>query len=154
MRTLENGRIELSIPLAMQYSVTESEMSCHICAHPFCPNTACCRAVTNQACCSQPICASCACRLAKACTCRDECCAIITFCPFCREVCPVTSQALFLGLKRPTPCVLCKARETEDGDAERGGREEEEVSSLEADEAEGNVAETGISPGLEGGNPA
>jgi hypothetical protein len=35
--------------------------------------------------------------MAKRCTCAEDCDAVIVFCPFCREICPVGVSDIFLG---------------------------------------------------------
>ena len=83
--------------------------TCHICAHEFCLEDACGRAPTTLKCCTQPLCCSCLAKMVKRCRCSDDCEAVIALCPFCREVCPVTTLDLFLG-SRPA-CKACAAKD-------------------------------------------
>lgn len=86
----------------------DEEMTCYICANSFCDDeTSCCRALTHLGCCTQAICCGCLLKSCKRCTCKDECDAVISLCPFCREVSSVDALDVFLGSKGA--CAACKA---------------------------------------------
>ena len=80
------------------------ELTCYICKSEFCTLSECLRSQTNMDCCTQPICTACMVKMAKRCTCAEDCDSVIAFCPFCREICPVAVSDLFLG----ACTVLCK----------------------------------------------
>ena len=90
--TSESAIIELSI-----HSIDESDETCYICAHRFCTEAQCCRTLTHLKCCTQPICCACTVKIAKRCTCADECAAVIAYCPYCRMISPVLAIDIFLG---------------------------------------------------------
>ena len=58
--------------------------------------------------------------MAKQCTCSDECRAVIAFCPYCREISPVTPLDLLKG--SASVCTLCS-------DSEEPVEDEEETTS-------------------------
>lgn len=105
-----NTVIELSIPLNLSRGGAGSgsddeDDACFICAHTFCSEDVCLRRSTHLSCCSQTICCGCTVKLAKRCKCTDDCEAIIAFCPFCREMVPVSTLELFSGIQ--LVCKLC-----------------------------------------------
>lgn len=73
------------------------DVQCYICKSEFCDLGECPRSQTNLECCTQPICVGCLTKMAKRCTCAEDCDAVIAFCPFCREICPVGVSDIFLG---------------------------------------------------------
>jgi hypothetical protein len=73
------------------------DVQCYICKSEFCDLGECPRSQTNLECCTQPICVGCLAKMAKRCTCAEDCDAVIVFCPFCREICPVGVSDIFLG---------------------------------------------------------
>ena len=107
--------IELSIPMRRRHLVSsdsdddsdDDDLTCYICANSFCDSEVCCRALTHLGCCTQAICCGCLLKSCKRCGCKDECDAVISLCPFCREVSPVDALDVFLGTK--PPCAECKA---------------------------------------------
>lgn len=100
--------IEVSFPLNItRGSDDDEEDACVICAHAFCVTDACCTSVTHLRCCTQALCCGCAVKVAKRCKCSDECEAVITICPFCREIGPVNALDVFLGTR--VPCKACAA---------------------------------------------
>jgi hypothetical protein len=78
---------------------------CHICKNEFCPNDECCRASTSMSCCEQSMCVACLAKMSKRCTCSEECDIVISYCAFCREIGPVSSLDIYLGLKG----ILCSS---------------------------------------------
>lgn len=116
-RARSENTIELSIPFRLMRAATsggadpgaagddDEELTCYICANAFCEDDACCRAMTHMACCTQPICCGCMLRSAKRCRCKTDCDAVVSLCPFCREVSPVDALETFLG-SRPV-CTRC-----------------------------------------------
>lgn len=105
--------IELSIPMRLVRNGREDgaeaggeeDVSCYICANAVCVADECCRTLTHLGCCTQTICCGCLLKSSKRCTCKEECDAVISLCPFCREVSPVEALDVFLG-GRP-PCAAC-----------------------------------------------
>lgn len=81
------------------------ELTCYICANSFCAGETCCRTQTHLACCTQSICCGCLLKSSKRCGCKEDCDAVISLCPFCREVSPVEALDVFLGCK--TACAAC-----------------------------------------------
>lgn len=81
------------------------DVSCYICANAFCAAEQCCRTQTHLGCCTQAICCGCLFKSSKRCTCKDDCDAVISLCPFCREVSSVEALDIFLGCK--DPCAAC-----------------------------------------------
>lgn len=81
------------------------DTACYICANSFCDDEDCQRAMTHLGCCTQAICCGCLLKSSKRCTCKDECDAVISLCPFCREVSAVEALDLFLGQK--PACKAC-----------------------------------------------
>lgn len=86
-------------------AATEEAVSCYICANAFCEDDECCRAVTHLACCTQAICCACLRKSCYRCACREDCDAVVSFCPFCRSNRPV--EALDLFLSGEGPCATC-----------------------------------------------
>lgn len=80
--------------------------TCYICANSFCSDDECCRSLTHLGCCTQSICCGCLLKSSKRCCCKDDCDAVISLCPFCREVSPVETLDIFLGHKQQ-PCTSC-----------------------------------------------
>lgn len=99
-------RIEFSIPMHIM-NEDANEISCTVCRDSFCGNSKCGRSQTHLVCCENPLCCQCVSKLAKRCTCTDECEAIIVFCPFCREIAGLEPLELFLGHTK-TPCKSCQ----------------------------------------------
>jgi hypothetical protein len=106
--------IELSIPLDRHslfssHSAT-NDVTCHICTSSFCKaplrNKMCCRTSTHLKCCTQALCCQCLSKLAKRCTCKTSCPEIIAFCPFCREISPLSKEELYRGSREL--CSSCK----------------------------------------------
>jgi hypothetical protein len=98
------GLIELSIPMrivdrAAQDGRDDDDLTCYICANAFCDEDECCRALTHLGCCTQSICCACLLKSSKRCRCKDDCDAVISMCPFCREVSPVDAIDVFLATK-------------------------------------------------------
>jgi hypothetical protein len=81
------------------------DLTCYICANTFCAEDECSRSLTHMGCCTQPICCGCVLRSAKRCRCKEDCDAVVSLCPFCREVSPVDALETFLG-SRPV-CTRC-----------------------------------------------
>lgn len=86
------------------------DLTCYICKSEFCTLGECLRTQTNMDCCTQPICTACMAKMAKRCTCAEECDSVIAFCPFCREICPVAVSDLFLGACTAL-CKRCQAHD-------------------------------------------
>lgn len=82
------------------------EVVCYICANSFCGAEECQRTQTHLGCCTQAICCACLLKSSKRCTCKDDCDAVISLCPFCREVSSVEALDIFLGSK--PPCASCR----------------------------------------------
>lgn len=108
------GVIEVSVPIRIARAAAEASGSdaeddeaCFICSHEFCPNDECHLTATQLRCCTQSLCCGCAVKVSKRCLCSDECDAVVSFCPFCREVRPVGALDIFLGT-RPG-CKSCKS---------------------------------------------
>lgn len=108
--------IELSIPMRLvqrrgraaaddSESSGEDEVTCYICANSFCAEEECLRSMTHLGCCTQAICCGCLLKSSKRCTCKEDCDAVISLCPFCREVSPVEALDVFLGQK--PACKAC-----------------------------------------------
>ena len=101
-RTVE---LEFTIPFSDgSEDSDDAEMTCYICANGFCGSGACSRTSTSLKCCTQPICCACVAKTAKRCGCADDCEQIVAHCPFCRDISPLTSKDVFLGLK----AIVCK----------------------------------------------
>lgn len=94
--TARIATIEIELPHA---SHTTDDMTCPICAESFCARETCGRSPTALKCCDQPVCCTCIARVSKRCTCTSNCAAVIAYCPYCREISPVTSLDIFLGVK-------------------------------------------------------
>lgn len=104
--------LEFSLPLNLatagsSSSGSEAAGECSICASRFCPRDECCACLTHLQCCTQPLCVRCVAKLARACTCSDECDKVICICPYCREISGVSCRELFLGACKQ-PCADCK----------------------------------------------
>lgn len=97
-----------SLQIVIPMMPTFTDLDCHICSMPFCSSCSdsCLRSVTTMACCDQPVCAECLAKVSKRCTCQDDCDKIIAYCPYCREISPVTAADLFAGL-RGKCCKAC-----------------------------------------------
>lgn len=107
--------IELSIPMRIMRGEDGAEAeaddeSCYICANSFCGEETCGRAATHLACCTQAICCACLLKSSKRCLCKDDCDAVISLCPFCREVAPVEALDIFLGGK--PACAACAKKDS------------------------------------------
>lgn len=112
--------IELSIPMRLvrgggsgggsDEAPDDDADSCYICANSFCATEQCSRTQTHLGCCTQAICCGCLLKSSKRCTCKEECDAVISLCPFCREVSSVEALDVFLGSK-PACGVCLKADE-------------------------------------------
>lgn len=110
-----NGRrIELSIPMRIVHRAghgrdddhdDNDDLTCYICANSFCDEDECCRSMTHMGCCTQAICCTCLLKSSKRCSCKEDCDAVISLCPFCREVSPVDALDMFLATK--VPCKAC-----------------------------------------------
>lgn len=108
--------IELSIPMRLMRGagagaaetrlLDADDVTCYICANGFCANDECGRTLTHLGCCTQAICCACLMKSCKRCACKDDCDAVISLCPFCREVSPVEALDVFLGSK--TACAECR----------------------------------------------
>ena len=103
--------IELSIPMRLMRggeggaAEEEDDAVCYICAHEVCAAEECGRTITHLGCCTQAICCACLLKSSKRCGCKEDCDAVISLCPFCREVSPVEALDVFLGTK--PPCAAC-----------------------------------------------
>ena len=86
----------------------DDDQLCSICASTFCARDECCRTMTHLKCCTQPLCAGCVSRMARACTCCDECDKVVVICPYCREISGVECRDVFLGACKK-PCKTCVA---------------------------------------------
>ena len=86
----------------------DDDQPCSICASTFCARDECCRTMTHLECCTQPLCAGCVSRMARACTCCDECDKVVVICPYCREISGVGCRDVFLGACKK-PCKTCVA---------------------------------------------
>lgn len=91
---------------AAEHDEPADDETCYICANSFCAPEECSRTQTHLACCTQAICCGCLLKSSKRCGCKEDCDAVISLCPFCREVSPVEALDVFLG-SRPT-CKRCK----------------------------------------------
>ncbi len=96
----------------------DADGACYICAHSFCEEDDCCRSMTHLACCTQTICCGCLLKSCYRCVCREDCEAVVSFCPFCRSNRPVEALDMFLGGTRP--CSACSKVENESTSAESG----------------------------------
>lgn len=113
--TTRSGVIELSIPMRLvRNSATAAassddedsgDLTCYICANTFCDDDECCRSMTHLECCTQSICCGCLLKQTFRCGCKEDCDAVVSLCPFCREVSPVERLDVFLGTK--SPCADC-----------------------------------------------
>lgn len=111
--------LEFSIPMA-QLGAGQSRAGdddddddvCSICASTFCAREECCRTMTHLECCTQPLCAGCVSRMARACTCCDECDKVVVICPYCREISGVGCRDVFLGACKK-PCKSCVASDAD-----------------------------------------
>jgi hypothetical protein len=107
--------VTLSIPMRIVETAAESrdgsddEEACYICTNEFCDDDDCCRSLTHLACCTQTICCACLLKSAKQCKCKDDCDAVISLCPFCREVSAVDALDIFLATK--PPCKDCRLQD-------------------------------------------
>ena len=114
--TSEAVTLEFSIPMAQLGAGGRAAASrgdddddtCSICASTFCAMEECCRTMTHLACCTQPLCVGCVSRMARACTCCDECDKVVVICPYCREISGVECRDVFLGACKK-PCKGCVA---------------------------------------------
>ena len=100
--------IEVSIPVRSLQAHDDSDdedLTCYICANAFCSSDSCGRSLTHLGCCTQAICCSCLVKGCKRCGCKEDCDAVISLCPFCREIAPVETLDMFLGGK--PPCADC-----------------------------------------------
>jgi hypothetical protein len=104
-----------------------SDPSCYICANDFCGPERCCRALTHLACCTQPICCGCLLRTSFRCACKDDCDEVVSHCPFCKTVSPVTALDVFLGQTKV--CGAC----SEDDDAQAAAAAGSGTDAEEAD---------------------
>ena len=93
------------------------DVQCYICKSEFCDLGECPRSQTNLECCTQPICVGCLAKMAKRCTCAEDCDAVIVFCPFCREICPVCVSDIFLGACTKV-CKRCGIRDAKEAAVE------------------------------------
>ena len=84
----------------------DGDLTCYICANSFCDDDQCGRSLTHLACCTQSICCSCLLKSCKRCGCKEDCDAVVSLCPFCREVCTVDALDVFLGTK--SACAQCR----------------------------------------------
>lgn len=107
--------IEVSIPFSLtrrsgasrtRGDEEEEEDECFICAHPFCADDKCARSLMHARCCSQPACCGCMVKLARACTCSEDCEAVVALCPFCREIVPLNVLEVFHGTR--AECAACR----------------------------------------------
>lgn len=101
--------LEFSLPISLgagSSSGSEPAGECSICASRFCPRDECCTSLTHLQCCTQPLCVRCVGKLARACTCSDDCDKVICICPYCREISGVSCRELFLGACK-APCADC-----------------------------------------------
>jgi hypothetical protein len=99
--------LEFSLPLSLAGSASsEQPGECSICASRFCPRDECCTSLTHLQCCTQPLCVRCVGKLARACTCSDDCDKVICICPYCREISGVSCRELFLGACK-SACADC-----------------------------------------------
>lgn len=98
--------IEASITLNLAHHSEggDDEDACMICRQMFCAQEECNRTTTTLHCCSQALCCACAVKVAKRCTCNDDCEEVIAMCPFCREIARLSALEVFLGGRK-----LCKA---------------------------------------------
>ena len=90
----------------------DDDDTCSICASTFCAREECCRTMTHLECCTQPLCAGCVSRMARACTCCDECDKVVVICPYCREISGVGCRDVFLGACKK-PCKSCVASDAD-----------------------------------------
>ena len=121
--------ISVSIPVSSlpREDEEEDELTCYICANSFCPSDCCGRTLTHLGCCTQAICCACLLKGCKRCTCKEECDAVISLCPFCREIAPVDALDMFLGGK--PPCKECLSEDSASGESAGAG---ESVVNAEA----------------------
>lgn len=115
--TTRRNVIELSIPMRLMRGrggdddeADPDDETCYICANSFCAEEECGRALTHLGCCTQAICCGCLLKSSKRCMCKDDCDAVISLCPFCREVSPVEALDIFLGGK--AACAACAKTDT------------------------------------------
>lgn len=113
--------LQITIPVSTLACSTE-ELECHICSSKFCPDAygTCVRASTHLDCCEQPICVGCLAKMSKRCTCKEDCDVIIAFCPYCREISPVSAVDIFSGLKTRL-CPGCLEDDDDDTDEKNVG---------------------------------
>lgn len=119
--TTSTSSLQITIPVStLALRTSREELECHICSSKFCPDAygTCVRASTHLDCCEQPICVGCLAKMSKRCTCKDECDVIIAFCPYCREISPVSAVDIFSGLKT-TLCPGCLEDDNEDDDDDK-----------------------------------
>lgn len=114
--TSRSGVIELSIPMRLVRNSAgaaaassddddSGDLTCYICANTFCDEDECNRSMTHLECCTQSICCGCLLKQTFRCGCKEDCDAVVSLCPFCREVSPVERLDVFLGTK--SPCADC-----------------------------------------------
>lgn len=108
-RARANAVFEMEIPSASD----DESFECPICYQGFCTEETCCRTQTNLVCCDSPICCYCLLKLAKRCTCNDDCSQVIVICSYCRELASVTALDMYLGTKQV--CEMCLEDEEEEG---------------------------------------
>lgn len=115
--------IEVSIPVRAlrdaEDGQEDEDMACYICANSFCEEDECSRSLTHLACCTQSICCGCLVKSCKRCGCKEDCDAVISLCPFCREVSPVDALDMFLGAK--APCKACVKSDSEPSESSSEG---------------------------------
>lgn len=125
---------------------SEREPTCYICANAFCCEDECSRAMTHMGCCTQAICCGCLLKSSKRCGCKEDCDAVISLCPFCREVSPVDALDLFLATK--AACKACRKHD-EDTAVRPPTAVHPEVIDLAGDSSDSETEERPMEEGRE-----
>lgn len=105
--------VEIEVPVTTTQEEEYAD-TCPICHDFFCPTQECGHTAQHLQCCTQFMCCICLLKVSKRCTCASRCTAIIAFCPFCREISPLSPLDIFLGSKAKAckGCSVTSAQET------------------------------------------
>jgi hypothetical protein len=106
--TIRDNRIDFEIPM-----MTDQDIDCQICREKFCGEGMCGKSLVHLKCCTSPICAKCAFKQAKRCTCKSNCEQVCIWCPFCRSFSPLSALDIWLGALRTRKCEYCPEEEEE-----------------------------------------
>lgn len=117
--------VRQSIVAAVAEAQAEDEDVCCICANAVCMEDECCRSLTHLACCTQLICCACVLKQAARCTCKEDCDAVVAWCPYCRRLSAVPALDVYRGQAPTCKACLRADAEAEDADEEPEAAAEE-----------------------------